>query len=123
MVLELAYAGLSKALPSKYWLRLGLAAVVIVLLRTLSQGRKTTRERNLNARVILVTVAWPALPSTSFQRFTLGFFGPGRFHAAGFDPTSGAGSTRGAYNRAGSGTHFVTTGWHHRRTPTLYHLK
>ena len=63
MVLELAYAILSKALPSKYWLGLVFATVGAVILRTLSQGRKTTRERNLNARVILVTVAWQ-LPST-----------------------------------------------------------
>jgi len=70
MVLELVYAVLSEVLPSKYWLRLIFAAVGAVILRTLSQGRKTTRERNLNARVILVTVAWPELPLTSFQRFT-----------------------------------------------------
>lgn len=63
MVLELAYAVLSKALPSKYWLRFGLAVLGVILLRTFSQGRKTARERNLNARVILVTVAWPELPS------------------------------------------------------------
>ena len=73
MVLELAYAAISKALPSKYWLRLIFAVVCVIILRTLSQGRKTTRERNLNARVILVTVAWLELLSTSFQRFTLEF--------------------------------------------------
>lgn len=65
MVLELAFAVLSKAFPSKYWLGFGFAVVGIILVRTLSQGRKTTRERNLNARVILVTVAWSELPSTS----------------------------------------------------------
>ena len=58
MVLDIAYTTLSKALPPSYWLRLSLTVVGIVILRTLSQGRKTTRERNLHARVILVTVAW-----------------------------------------------------------------
>jgi len=42
------------------------AVIGVIVLRTLSQGRKTTRERNLNARVILVTVAWPELPLTLF---------------------------------------------------------
>lgn len=73
MVLDLAYTVLSKVLPSKYWLKLGLAVITIVVLRTLSQGRKTTRERNLHARVILVTVGWPTLTSISFQKFTLEF--------------------------------------------------
>lgn len=73
MVLEVAYAVLSDVLPSKYWLRLVFAVVGVVILRTLSQGRKTTRERNLHARVILVTVAWPKLTSMSFQRFILEF--------------------------------------------------
>ena len=68
--------------------------------KALSQGRKTTWERNLYARVILVTVAWPELPSTSFQRCTFGFFGLGWFSDTGFDPTSGVDSTRGAHNRS-----------------------
>ena len=57
MVLDIAYTVLPKVLPSKYWLRLGVAVVGVLIVRTLSQGRKTTRERNLHARVILVTVA------------------------------------------------------------------
>ena len=122
MVLELAYAALSRALPSDYWLRLVFAVVGAVILRTLSQGRKTTRERNLNARVILVTVAWPELPST-FQTFTVKFVGPGWLHTARANSTSGVGETRSAYNRTVSGTNLVTTCGYNHRTPTLYHLQ
>ena len=111
MVLELAYAALSSALPSEYWLRLVFAGVGAIILRTLSQGRKTTRERNLNARVILVTVAWPELPST-FQTFTVEFAGSGWFHTARVNSASRIGQTRSAYNRTVSGTNLVATCGH-----------
>ncbi|KAF9646190.1 hypothetical protein BDM02DRAFT_3073607, partial [Thelephora ganbajun] len=67
MVLDIAYAALSKMLPSKYWLRFGFAVAGVIILRTLSQGRKTTRERNLNARVILVTGGFTPLGLTLLQ--------------------------------------------------------
>ena len=44
-------------LPPRHWLRFGFAAVGATAPRTFSQGCKTTRERNLNARAILITVA------------------------------------------------------------------
>lgn len=108
MVLEIAYAGLSKVLPSKYWLRLVFTVIGIVILRTVSQGRKTTRERNLHARIILVTVAWPVL-STSFSNLPWDPAKPGRFHAARFNPSPELSSTGGAYNRTVSGTDLFTT--------------
>ena len=109
MVLELAYAVLSKVFPSEHWLGLGFVVIGAILLRTFSQGRKTTRERNLNARVILVTVAWPELLLTSFRDLPWDCAELGWLYARRFDSASGIGPTRGAYNRTVPGTDFITT--------------
>ena len=57
MVLEVAYAAVSAVLPSKYWLPTIAGIALVFLIRAFAQGRKTTRERDLHARVVLVTVA------------------------------------------------------------------
>lgn len=58
MVLDIAYAAISAVLPSQYWLRVGAALVVLYAFRAFAQGRKTTRERDLHAKVVLLTVAY-----------------------------------------------------------------
>lgn len=42
---------------SKYFLRTVLGFCVLFALRSYSQGRKTTRERDLHGRVVLLTVS------------------------------------------------------------------
>jgi hypothetical protein len=42
--------------PSQYTAHIVTAIVLILTARAISQGRKTTRERDLHARVILLTV-------------------------------------------------------------------
>jgi uncharacterized membrane protein len=69
MVLNIAYTALSAVLPSKYWFLTFVAIVIVFVIRTFAQGRKTTRERELHARVVLVTVASHCI--SVFQDFHL----------------------------------------------------
>jgi len=52
---------LSAVLPSKYWFLAFVGIAIIYILHKIAQGRKTTRERDLHARVILVTGAFTSL--------------------------------------------------------------
>lgn len=68
-MLEVAYTLISSVLPSKYYLHVGVTAVVLLVIYAFAQGRTTNRERDLHARVILVTVAFPLL-STAMHLIT-----------------------------------------------------
>jgi hypothetical protein len=56
MVLRIVATTVSAILPSNYYGHVFLAILAMVVIRTFTQGRSTTRERDLHARVILVTV-------------------------------------------------------------------
>ena len=56
MVLKILYAVGTTILPSEYYTHIALAVVGIVTVHTFAQGRKTSRERVLHGRTILITV-------------------------------------------------------------------
>jgi hypothetical protein len=56
MVLKMVYAAGQAILPTQYIVHITLAIAFLVVVRAFAQGRTTTRERDLHARVILVTV-------------------------------------------------------------------
>jgi hypothetical protein len=56
MVLKIVATTVSAILPSGYYVHVLLAILAIVVTRAFVQGRSTNRERDLHARVILVTV-------------------------------------------------------------------
>jgi len=57
MVLKILHAVGSAILPSQYYTHAVLAVFGIVTVYTLTQGRKTNRERDLHDRTILITAA------------------------------------------------------------------
>jgi hypothetical protein len=61
MVLGIIGALYTSYFPTQYAVQIAIGLLVIYVLRTLSQGRRTNRERDLHARVVLVTVC----PSSS----------------------------------------------------------
>jgi hypothetical protein len=56
MVLKVAATAVTAIVPSQYYIHAVIALVTILVVRAFAQGRKTNRERDLHARVILVTV-------------------------------------------------------------------
>lgn len=56
MVLKLFGAVAHSLLPSTYYVHVIVAIVVVVVMHAVAQGRATNRERDLNARIVLVTV-------------------------------------------------------------------
>jgi uncharacterized membrane protein YfcA len=64
MVLKIAGAIISATLPSDHLVHVIVALTIICVTYTFAQGRSTTRERDLHARVILITVG-----HVSFQDF------------------------------------------------------
>ena len=57
MVLKILYAVGSTILPEKYYTHVVLAVVAVIVLHAFAQGRKTSRERDLHGRTILITAA------------------------------------------------------------------
>ena len=57
MVLKILYAVGTTILPSQYYTHVVVAVVGIITVYTFAQGRKTSRERDLHGRTILITVA------------------------------------------------------------------
>jgi hypothetical protein len=55
MVLKILHAVGSIILPEKYYTHAVLAVVAVITLYTFAQGRKTSRERDLHGRTILIT--------------------------------------------------------------------
>ena len=66
MVLRIAEVVFNALLPRQYWVHIALTVVVLAIVRAFAQGRRTSRERDLHARVILVTVGFPI--NAAFQR-------------------------------------------------------
>lgn len=81
MVLDVAYVAISAVLPSQYWLRVFGGLAILYAFRAFAQGRKTTRERDLHARVVLLTVADSFYITVAFTNVALG-----GIHAAWADP-------------------------------------
>ncbi|KAF5374678.1 hypothetical protein D9615_008988 [Tricholomella constricta] len=67
MVLKIAGAAFSAFFPTKYVVHIVLAIVTVLVLRAFSQGRRTNRERDLNARKILVTGVFTPIGLTVLQ--------------------------------------------------------
>ena len=57
MVLQVLYTAVTAALPVKYWPHAAAVAAVLVVIYAYAQGRSTTRERDLHARVVILTVS------------------------------------------------------------------
>nr|VWO97984.1 Transcriptional repressor TUP1 [Ganoderma boninense] len=55
MVLQVLYTAATTVLPFNYWPHAALAAAVFVVIYAYTQGRSTTRERDLHARVVILT--------------------------------------------------------------------
>lgn len=66
MVLKAAEALVSAYFPTRYIFHISIAFIVILVLRAFSQGRRTNRERDLHARVVLITVRPKFCIPTSF---------------------------------------------------------
>ncbi|KAF8557819.1 hypothetical protein OG21DRAFT_1504784 [Imleria badia] len=67
MVLKIFGAVANSLLPSSYYVHAIISIVVIVVVHAFAQGRATTRERDLHARVVLVTGAFTPLGLTLVQ--------------------------------------------------------
>ena len=98
MVLEVIYAVLSSAIPSGYYLPAAIVTVALIVVYAFAQGRTTTRERDLHARVVLVTVRTRMLQyllpvSTQIINQT------GGFHASRSHPHLSSRESRSAYHR------------------------
>lgn len=80
MLLTRVLDGLFSAIPSAYYVYILVAVLTLVVTHAISQGRKTNRERDLHARIILVTVrnSYFRLKSRTKCRI-------GRLHADGSD--------------------------------------
>ena len=57
MVLQVLYTAVTAVLPVKYWPHAAAVAAVLVVIYAYAQGRSTTRERDLHARVVILTVS------------------------------------------------------------------
>ncbi|KJA28517.1 hypothetical protein HYPSUDRAFT_129424 [Hypholoma sublateritium FD-334 SS-4] len=67
MVLRIAEAFASKFFPTQYLIHIGVGILSLLVLRAFSQGRRTNRERDLHARIILVTGGFTPLGLTLLQ--------------------------------------------------------
>ena len=57
MVLQVLYTAATTVLPFNYWPHAAVAVAVLVVIYAYAQGRSTTRERDLHARVVILTVS------------------------------------------------------------------
>ncbi|KAM5537879.1 hypothetical protein V8D89_008355 [Ganoderma adspersum] len=55
MVLQVLYTAATTVLPFNYWPHAAVAVAVLLVIYAYAQGRSTTRERDLHARVIILT--------------------------------------------------------------------
>ncbi|KIJ66152.1 hypothetical protein HYDPIDRAFT_27339 [Hydnomerulius pinastri MD-312] len=67
MVLKVLGAVVNTLLPSKYYVHAVVSILAIVVVHTFAQGRTTNRERDMHARVVLVTGAFTPLGLTLIQ--------------------------------------------------------
>jgi hypothetical protein len=83
MVLKVLATAVTAVLPANYYVHALVAIVTIIVIRAFAQGRSTNRERDLHARVILVSVglaAFGILPQVVDHLV-------GRVHPYGSQPT------------------------------------
>ncbi|CCM03014.1 uncharacterized protein FIBRA_05131 [Fibroporia radiculosa] len=64
MVLQVVYTAATSLFPSKYYLHIAVSAGVLLVTYAFAQGRTTNRERDLHARVIMITGAFTPLGLT-----------------------------------------------------------
>ena len=57
MVLQVLYTAATTVLPFNYWPHAAVAVAVLLVIYAYAQGRSTIRERDLHARVIILTVS------------------------------------------------------------------
>ncbi|KAG2153403.1 hypothetical protein DEU56DRAFT_727130 [Suillus clintonianus] len=67
MVLKVFAATVNAVLPSKYYVHAFISILVIVVVRAFAQGRTTNRERDMHARVVLLTGGFTPLGLTLMQ--------------------------------------------------------
>ncbi|KAI6043472.1 hypothetical protein EDC04DRAFT_2562686 [Pisolithus marmoratus] len=67
MVLKMLGAAVNALLPSEYYVHACVSVLVIVVVHALAQGRRTDRERDMHARVVLVTGGFTPLGLTLLQ--------------------------------------------------------
>ncbi|KIK93917.1 hypothetical protein PAXRUDRAFT_485761 [Paxillus rubicundulus Ve08.2h10] len=67
MVLKMLGVVVNTLLPSKYYVHAVVSLIAIVVVHAFSQGRATNRERDMHARVVLVTGAFTPLGLTLVQ--------------------------------------------------------
>ncbi|KAF9222354.1 hypothetical protein BS17DRAFT_735841 [Gyrodon lividus] len=67
MVLKMLGAVVNILLPSKYYVHAIISVIAIVVVHAFAQGRTTNRERDMHARVVLVTGAFTPLGLTLVQ--------------------------------------------------------
>ncbi|KAG6334778.1 hypothetical protein ID866_4311 [Astraeus odoratus] len=67
MVLKMLGAAVNTLLPSKYYVHAVMSVLAIVVIHAFAQGRRTNRERDMHARVILVTGGFTPLGLTLLQ--------------------------------------------------------
>lgn len=67
MVLKMLGAAVNTLLPSKYYVHACLSVLLIVAVHAFAQGRRTSRERDMHARVVLVTGGFTPLGLTLLQ--------------------------------------------------------
>jgi NAD(P)-dependent dehydrogenase (short-subunit alcohol dehydrogenase family) len=73
MVLRIAEAVVLALLPYQYWALITTVVVGLLVIRAFAQGRTTNRERDLHARVILVTVRFLSFVISFSQQAQGGF--------------------------------------------------
>jgi len=67
MVLRILEVFFTSYFPTQYAVHIAVGILTIYVLRTFAQGRKTNRERDLHARVVLVTVSQGSLIISHFS--------------------------------------------------------
>ncbi|KAG1794176.1 uncharacterized protein HD556DRAFT_1371433 [Suillus plorans] len=67
MVLKVLAAAVNAVLPSKYYVHAFISILVIVVVRAFARGRTTNRERDMHARVVLLTGGFTPLGLTLMQ--------------------------------------------------------
>ncbi|KAG2046054.1 hypothetical protein BDR06DRAFT_923103 [Suillus hirtellus] len=67
MVLKVLTAAVNAVLPSKYYVHAFISILVIVVVRAFARGRTTNRERDMHARVVLLTGGFTPLGLTLMQ--------------------------------------------------------
>ncbi|EIW54094.1 uncharacterized protein TRAVEDRAFT_74364 [Trametes versicolor FP-101664 SS1] len=55
MVLQVAYGALTTVLPPRYWPHALVVSTILVVIYAYTQGRQTTRERDLHGRIMMLT--------------------------------------------------------------------